>query len=184
MRRAVGLSAALAVGLLLLAGAGVGAAAEPAMGFKVAKPEAWRQIPIEDEPIVFLTRDGGYKQFIWVQERPLSRPFQFTQRLIEKGMSPAQAAEVIRSEIAADQNIRDFKLLEEGPAEIAGQRGFRLAFIYMDADNFPFKVNLLGFIHGDHLYVFRYGATSEELFQNDIQTFQEVLGSFRLTPRK
>jgi hypothetical protein len=154
------------------------------MGFKVAPPEGWKQIPIEDEPIVFLTRDGGYKQFIWVQERALSRPFQFTQKLITQGMTPAQAAEVVLTEIAADQNIRNFSVLENVPVQVAGYRGFRLSFIYTDADNFLFKVLYHGFIHGENLYNLRYGATSDELYEKDFKTFQGVLNSFKLAPPK
>ncbi len=183
MCKSIKLTALLAAVFLAATYAG-SAAAAPAKGFTVAKPEEWKEIPDEEEPLVFFTREGWHKQFILVQQRPLSKPFQFTQRQIEKGMTPEQAAEVILNEIAADQNIRDFKLLEKGEVQIAGQRGFRLAFVYTDPDNYIFKINLLGFIHGDSVFGLRYGATSEELFQKDWKTFQEVLQSFKLTARK
>lgn len=173
----------LALAALLVACAHAGGGSPAPMGFTLATPEGWKQVASED-PIVFLTKDGGYKQFIMGQERPLDKPFQFTQKLIHKEMSPGQAAEVIFTEIAADQNIRNFSMLESVTAQIAGKNGFRLMFVYTDADNFSFKVIYYGFIHGNFLYSLRYGATNDEFFQKDLKSFQQVLASFKLTPAK
>lgn len=181
MKRSLWLSLALAALLIVCAHAGAGSPAS--LSFSLANPEGWKEVD-NDDPIVFLTKEGGYKQFIMGQERPLSKPFQYTQQLIRKEMSPGQAAEVILAEIAADQNIRNFSVLENVPAQIAGASGFRLVFVYTDADEFLFKVVYCGFIHGDFLYSLRYGATSDDRFQNDLKTFQQVLESFKLKPAK
>ena len=156
---------------------------QPAMTCSVAIPEGWKQIPT-DEPILFITKDGGYKQFTLVQERPLSKPFQFTQRTIDKGMVPQQAAEVVVREIVSDQNIRNFSLLENAPAKIAGRDGFQLTFIYTDEDGFLFKTVYYGFINGDLFYSIRYGATKDEYFDKDLKTFEGILKSFNLLAAK
>jgi hypothetical protein len=151
--------------------------------FNAAVPEGWKKIDC-DEPMVFMTKDGGYKQFVLIRERPLSEPFQFTQRTFRADMVPEQAAEIIVNEIASDTNIRNFSLLENVPARIAGHNGFRLTFVYTDADGFIFKTIYYGFINGDTFYNIRYGATQEEYFQNDLKTFQKVFESFKLVTAK
>ncbi len=151
--------------------------------FNAAVPEGWKKIDC-DEPMLFMTKDGGYKQFVLIRERPLSEPFQFTQRTFRADMVPEQAAEIIVNEIASDTNIRNFSLLENVPARIAGHNGFRLTFVYTDADGFIFKTIYYGFINGDTFYNIRYGATQEEYFQNDLKTFQKVFESFKLVTAK
>jgi hypothetical protein len=172
----------MVMAVLLVACAHMGNS-QPAMTCSVAIPEGWKQIPT-DEPILFITKDGGYKQFTLVQERPLNKPFQFTQRTIDKGMVPQQAAEVVVREIVSDQNIRNFSLLENVPAKIAGRDGFQLTFIYTDEDGFLFKTIYYGFINGDLFYSIRYGATKDEYFDKDLKTFEGILKSFNLLAAK
>ena len=155
--------------------------------FNVATPEGWRTIDTE-EPMLFMTKDGGYKQFILVRERPLTDPFVFTQRSMYAGMLPDQAAELVVNEIIADTNISNFSLLENIPARIAGHNGFRLTFLYSDADGFVFKTIYYGFTRGNTFYNIRYGATEdptkENYFQRDLKTFQQVFESFNLAAAK
>jgi hypothetical protein len=155
----------------------------PGLTFKAAIPEGWKQIHCDD-PMLFMTREGGYKQFVLIRERPLSEPFHFTQKALRKSMLPEEAAEVVVNEMISDKNIRNFSLLENVPARIDGRSGFRLAFVYTDADGFIFKTIYYGFIDGDTFYNIRYGATQEEYFQKDLKTFQEIFESFKLVTAK
>jgi hypothetical protein len=151
--------------------------------FNAAIPEGWKKIHC-DEPMLFMTREGGYKQFVLIRERPLIEPFQFTQKSLRQGMLPEEAAEIVVNEMISDSNIHNFSLLENVPARIAGNSGFRLAFLYTDADGFVFKTIYYGFIRGDTFYNIRYGATKDEYFQKDLKTFQEVFESFKLITAK
>jgi hypothetical protein len=99
-------------------------------------------------------------------------------------MLPEEAAEIVVNEIIADSNIRNFSLLENIPARIAGNSGFRLTFVYTDADGFVFKTLYYGFINGNTFYNLRYGATQEEYFQKDLKTFEKVFNSFKLVTAK
>lgn len=156
---------------------------KPALTFQAAVPEGWKQIPT-DEAMMFMTKEGGYKQFVLIRERPLSEPFQFTQKTMHPGILPETAAEIIVNEILADTNVRNFSVTENLPARIAGNSGFRLAFVYTDADGYIFKTIYYGFIKGDTFYNIRYGATQEEYFQKDLKTFEEVFRSFKLVAAK
>jgi len=95
-------------------------------------------------------------------------------------MMPEEAAEVIVNEILADSNIRNFSVTENIPAQIAGNRGFRMGFVYTDADGYVFKTIYYGFIKDGTFYNIRYAATQEDFFQNDLKTFENVFNSFRL----
>ncbi|HSO20128.1 MAG TPA: hypothetical protein VLT88_11745, partial [Desulfosarcina sp.] len=128
--------------------------AGPALTFTIAVPEGWRKIDT-DEPMLFITRDGGYKQFAVAQQRALDKPFQFTQKVLTKGMAPKEAAEIVVNEIMADQNIRDFSLIENVPAQVGDNPAFRLVFVYTDADGFVFKTIYYGFFKGDLFYNIR-----------------------------
>jgi hypothetical protein len=99
-------------------------------------------------------------------------------------MAPQQAAEVVVREIVSDQNIRNFSLLENVPARIAGHDGFQITFIFTDADGFLFKTVYYGFINGDLFYSIRYGATKDEYFDKDLKTFEGILKSFKLMAAK
>ena len=159
------------------------AGSKPALTFNVEVPEGWKQIDTDD-PMLFITKDGGYKQFVLIRERPLTQPFQFTQKAMRQGMLPEEAAEIVVNEIISDGNIRNFSLLENLPARIAGHNGFRLTFIYTDADGFIFKTVYYGFIDGNTFYNLRYAATQEEYFQRDLKTFEKVFESFKLVTAK
>lgn len=156
---------------------------KPALTFKAAVPEGWKEIPTDDA-MLFMTKDGGYKQFVLIRERPLGEPFQFTKKTMRSGMMPEEAAEIIVNEILADSNIRNFSVTENIPARIDGNNGFRLAFVYTDADGYVFKTLYYGFIKGDTFYNIRYGATQEDYFQKDLRTFEEVFKSFKLVAAK
>jgi hypothetical protein len=156
---------------------------KPALTFNAAVPEGWKEIPTDDA-MVFMTKEGGYKQFVLIRERSLSEPFQFTKKTMNPGMMPEAAAEIVVNEILADSNVRNFSVTENIPARIAGNSGFRLVFVYTDADGFVFKTLYYGFIKGDTFYNIRYGATQEEYFQKDLKTFEKVFDSFKLVAAK
>lgn len=156
---------------------------KPALTFNAAVPQGWKEIPTDDT-MMFMTKDGGYKQFVLIRERPLAEPFQFTKKTMRSGMMPEEAAEIIVNEILADSNIRNFSVTENIPASIAENRGFRLVFVYTDVDGYVFKTVYYGFIKGDTFYNIRYGATQEEYFQKDLKTFEEVFKSFKLVAAK
>jgi len=167
----------------LLASCAHAGGSKPAYTFNAAVPEGWRTIATE-EPMLFMTKDGGYKQFVLIRERPLMEPFQFTKKTMRLGMMPEEAAETIINEILADPNIRNFSVIENLPARIDGNSGFRLAFVYTDADGFMFKTIYYGFIKDNTFYNIRYGATQEDYFQKDLKTFERVFDSFKLVAAK
>ena len=156
---------------------------KPALTFSATVPEGWRQIPYDDD-CMLMTKDGGYKQYVLIRERPLDEPFQFTKKTMRADMGTEEAAQVVINELLADTNIRNFSVMENQPARIDGNSGFRLSFVFTDVDGHIFKTIYYGFIKGDTFYNLRYGATQEDYFQNDLKTFEGVLNSFKLATAK
>jgi hypothetical protein len=157
--------------------------AGPVFTFKATVPEGWRTVDSED-PMLFMTKDGGYKQYVLIRERPVDEPFQFTKKTMRPDMGAEEAAQVVINELLADTNIRNFSVTENQPARIDGNSGFRLSFVFTDADGHIFKTIYYGFIKGGTFYNLRYGATQEDYFQNDLKTFEGVLNSFKLATSK
>jgi len=170
-------------GVLLAALLASAVHAGPVFTFKATVPEGWRTVDSED-PMLFMTKDGGYKQYVLIRERPLDEPFQFTKKTMRADMGTEEAAQVVINELLADTNIRNFSVTENMPARIDGNSGFRLSFVYTDVDGHIFKTIYYGFIKGDAFYNLRYGATQEDYFQNDLKTFEGVLNSFKLATSK
>jgi hypothetical protein len=157
--------------------------AGPVFTFKATVPEGWRTVDSED-PMLFMTKDGGYKQYVLIRERSVDEPFQFTKKTMRPDMGAEEAAQVVINELLADTNIRNFSVTENQPARIDGNSGFRLSFVFTDADGHIFKTIYYGFIKGGTFYNLRYGATQEDYFQNDLKTFEGVLNSFKLATSK
>jgi hypothetical protein len=167
----------------LLASCAHAGGSKPAYTFNATVPEGWRTIATE-EPMLFMTREHGYKQFVLIRERPLSEPFQFTKKTMRPDMMPEEAAQIIINEILADPNIRNFSVTENIPARIDGHNGFRLAFVYTDLDGYIFKTIYYGCIKDSTFYNIRYGASQDDYFKNDLKTFEGVLASLKLPPAK
>jgi hypothetical protein len=107
--------------ILLLSAAGFMACAHTGGSFRSASydftieiPEGWRKI---DRPYLYITKEDPFLQNMIVQNRPLGMPFRFTKKKINKNMLPEEAAQVIIDEIASDQNILNFSVLSNNPAD-------------------------------------------------------------------
>jgi hypothetical protein len=170
--------------ILLLSAAGFMACAHTGGSFRSASydftieiPEGWRKI---DRPYLYITKEDPFLQNMIVQNRPLGMPFRFTKKKINKNMLPEEAAQVIIDEIASDQNILNFSVLSNNPAEIQGHDGFMILFTYSDKKGATFKTLYYGFIKEDTFFNLRYTAADQLHFQQDVGTFTRMLNSFQV----
>lgn len=146
--------------------------------FAVKIPKGWWQL--ETDKYFLITKDNPYLQYALIQERPIDKAFQHTKKKLESGMLPQEAAGVILDEIGADKNILNFELIENTPATIDGNEGFRILFTYQDKAGSSFKTLYYGFMKGNIFYNLRYTAAKRHYFQKDLKTFESFLDSFRL----
>jgi len=156
-----------------------GSAPQPvSYSFSIDIPEGWRKI--DNNRYLFLTKESPFLQYVMIQNRPIGRMFRHTKKKLQQQMLPEEAAQVIIDEIASDENILNFNVLVNGPAEIQGNGGFRILFTYNDKEGSRFKTLYYGFIKEDTFFNLRYTAAEQDYFQQDIGTFNRILNSFQV----
>jgi hypothetical protein len=169
--------AILLICLCALCSAGAVAAAE--FNFSIDIPEGWWRL--KSDKYLVITRDGAFRHYILVQERPLSLPFKNTGKLMQPTHLPNEAARIVIDEISADPNLTDLQMIENNPATVAGRPGFQLTFLYADPSGMIFKTVYYGCIHGNHFYNLRYSASAEEYFgQTAWREFVGVRNSLKI----
>ena len=146
--------------------------------FSVDLPQGWRQI--NTNKYLLITKNDPFLQYVLIQRRPIDQAFKHTRKKLKKEMLPHEAAQVIIDEIFSDHHILDFNVIENIPASIDGHEGFKLLFTYKDKKGSSFKTVYYGLIQGDAFYNLRYNAVQKDYFDQDIETFQIILDSFRL----
>lgn len=128
-----------------------------------------------------ITRDGIPLQNIIINRRSVDDEFKHTKRKLSKDMLPQEAAEVILDNISSDQTVLNLKVLENKPAEINGFPGFRLVFMYKNEDGLRSKSIFYGFLKGEWFYSIGYNSAARHYFEKDLETFEKVLKSFKVT---
>jgi hypothetical protein len=146
--------------------------------FSVVIPRGWERV--DNEKNLLITKDGPFSQYILVQDFKIDKRFKHTHRRFQKDMLPQEASEVIVDEIASDNAIRNFKLVENMPTTINSYDGFRLVFSYNTADDAHNQTVYYGFLIGDMFYSIRYNTCRQANYQEDAVSFQEVLNSFKV----
>jgi hypothetical protein len=158
----------------------VGCASNPSSSpntFSAQTPDKWYQV---DTPNFYiLTKDGPFCQYILVQQRPIDRPFANTTKILASGMSPKDVAGIFLEEVANDEEVRNFRLIENRPGRVNSHEAFKLVFTYDDKDNRQFKTLMYGFLNGNWFYTLRYNADQSLYCNQDIEEFQNFVTSFR-----
>ena len=150
----------------------------PKGDFSVEIPSGWWKPQYINKYLI--TKDGPFRQYVRIQQRPLDRPFTKTQRKLRKGMLPLESGKIVIDEIAADRNIMNFNVIENNPATIDGHAGFKILFSYRDKKGSEYKTLYYGFISGDSFFNMRYNAAARHYYDKDLADFKRILLSFKL----
>lgn len=146
--------------------------------FTLTFPEQWKKVTTGR--YLMITKDGPFSHYILVQQRHVDQPFTHTKKKIHKSMLPQEAAGVILDEITSDRAVLNFQVLENIPAAVNGYNGFKLVFTYKTNGDYKFKTLYYGFLEGEWFYSLRYNAADGHYSDKDVETFKEVLDSFRI----
>jgi hypothetical protein len=147
--------------------------------YSVELPQGWMRWNQGDDLII--TRDGVLLQNIQIVRPNIKDPLKHTKKKFSNGMLPQEAAEVILDNIASDQAVLGFQLIENTPIKIGGFSGFRAVYTYKNKDGLKIKSIYCGFMADTWFYGLNYNAAERYYFDKDIQTFEKVLESFKLT---
>ena len=147
--------------------------------FTVSIPEGWRKL--NSSEYLMITREDAFSQYILVQQRLVDKPFKHTEKRLNRGMLPQNAAEVIMDEIRSDSRVLFFHLSECVQTRVNQYNGFRMVYTYKEKDGLNFLTVLYGFLEGDWFYCLRYSVEVKKYADEDMETFEKVLNSFRIT---
>ncbi|RJQ87123.1 MAG: hypothetical protein C4519_01200 [Desulfobacteraceae bacterium] len=147
--------------------------------WSVQAPEGWMRFVAPTYEM--LSKDGPYLQYIFIQERPVSAAFKYTQQHIEADMLPHELARVVIDNLQGDPQISGFTLLANSPAQIGGKAGFKLVYTHQDRQGLDMKTIYYGTVHSDRFLNLRYTAAQRHYFNVDMYTFEQVFKSLRLS---
>jgi hypothetical protein len=159
--------------LTACATAGSGNAPE---NFVVQVPDQWKKLNVAD--CSMWSKEGPFEQYIFIQQRPVSKEFPHAKKTLSLGMTPKEVSDLLLLEIASDPDVLDLRVLERGPAKINGYKGFKAIFTYRVKDGYNFKTVLYGFLQGDWFYGIRYNADVKKFCDEDVRTFEKMVKTF------
>jgi len=150
--------------------------------YSVDLPLGWMRI--NTDQYLSITQDGFSLQDIFILGRDLGEQKEEKRdslyENIDPNMLPQDLAELILGRFSTDPSMLNFKLLENNPAQIDGQDGFRAVFTFKDSDGLKYENIYYGFIYDKWYYFLHYQATQRYYFEKDIETFENVVKSFKL----
>ncbi len=150
--------------------------------FVVAIPEGWIVWQNTNLEKIAITRDGFPLQQIIVGRVAIKDAMPGSKRKFQAGMLPQESAEIVADALASSKGVRNFRLLENAPATVAGHQAFRLTFTSANAADLREKDVYYGFLSGEWFYYLRFSAAERYYFDRDRPAFDEVLRTFRLIP--
>ncbi len=145
--------------------------------FEVDIPAGWQKHYTKKYFLIY--KGDPYRQYIMVQERPIDKPFKHSDKIINAGMTPLDAADVIAAELDADKQILDLNVMEKSRATIKGNAGFKLSFSYRLSDGTRFRTLYYGFVKDNTYFSLRFNVTADREFGRDLNVFHAVVNSFR-----
>jgi hypothetical protein len=147
--------------------------------FTVSIPEGWRKL--NSAEYLMITREGALSQYILVQQRCVDKPFKHTEKRLNSYMSPKRAAKVIMDEIRSDNRILFFHLSECVQTRVNQYNGFKIVYTYKEKDGLNFLTVFYGFLERDWFYCLRYSVEVKKYNDEDMEAFEKVLNSFKIT---
>ncbi len=146
--------------------------------FSAHQPQNWYKV--NTPKYYVLTKDGPFSQYILVQQRLIDKPFAHTSKTLNRNMSPKEVAAVFVEEMANDEAVLNFRLVENKPSRISEHEAFRLVFTYGDKEGHSFRTYMYAFLAGDSFYSLRYNADVSCYCDQDIEEFHKFVRSFKI----
>jgi len=148
--------------------------------YQVELPENWMQFTLTQDRSLLMTRDGVLLQNISIRNFANDKPLEHTKKKIRPDMLSQELAEVIIDDFESDNAISRFEVLELTPVDIDGHSGFRVLFSFQAVNGLKQRSVCYGFMADARVYLIRYTAASRHYFAVDLDTFEQVVKSFKL----
>jgi hypothetical protein len=157
-------------------------------GFRFILPKGWN-IPKETQPkgrrkakekIMFMTKDGYLLNRVELSSRLLHAEFSHTKKVLAPGMMPQEMAQVVLNDFELNDAMKNFRLIENKPATVAGIPGFRLVFSYRSNGTLHYQTAYYGFQKDDRYYSIVYSAPKRHYYEINAGTFEAIVQQLKL----
>ncbi len=151
--------------------------------FQMELPEGWFMIGTSPHHLA-ITKDGFPLQVIHVMKFNINKTeFKYTKKILKKNMLPNEAAEVVVDNMASNPQVLNLEVKENRATKISGYTGFRLYLSYRDKemDNLKMKRVFYGLVIDEWFYYISYTAPARYYFDRDLNTFEKIVKSFKIT---
>jgi len=149
-------------------------------------PDGWMRMNYASKNMLFLTKDGESLQTIMVfmndPQFYKGKDLSPEKKKAEKDMLPQEIADSMIDGMSMNQTMRNFKVLENSPAVISGQDGFKIDYTYSTPDNLKTRCVEYGFKNNDALCMIKYNAAAQYYFDKDIAVFEKLVSDLKVLP--
>jgi len=152
----------------------------PDKAYAVDLPVGWiKQVTAKRE--LLASRDGILLEYILISKASPKEAFPKTKKAASDALLPAELAELEIAEIKSeDQFTAALTVVENEPAEIAGQEGFRIRVRYKNTRGLEIQRVVYGFADKAAYYQMTFQAPMLYYFDTYYSDFQKVVASFQL----
>lgn len=151
--------------------------AEWPQGWMTLRPAEKDETAAKEGLLLMGTRDGFALQTIRLSKRPLEGEFKYTQKRLAAGMLPQEAAEIVLDDFRANPEIVDLKIIEHGPASLAGSPAFKLSLTYRSKSGLLRQRVRYGCLDKGMLVSLSFDAPKQYYFSHDLDTFERMRNS-------
>lgn len=156
-------------------------------GFRAELPQGWLKNAAKSTDPLFcgiqITHDGPLLQRIVIGQMDAGTELLKTKKSLKPGMLTQEAAEVVLDEFRMMENLLQFEILSNSPADLGGNPGFRLEYDMKLPNHMWRRMVFYGAVVGNRFCFLHYSAPRRHYFQQDVAAFEEVVRTYRPLPR-
>lgn len=155
----------------------------PDKSYSVDLPLGWVRFMQQADGIA-VTRDGFALNRIAIVRRDLDKAFPRLKKGAKADLLPSELAELQLAEIKTSANETVITILDNAPALMDGQPGYRLHLQHRNERGLVFDRVLYGLATGKGYFTLTFSAPALHYSARDLAAFEQVVASFRLGARQ
>ncbi|MBD3419937.1 MAG: hypothetical protein GF398_07465 [Chitinivibrionales bacterium] len=149
-----------------------------AEGYRLEAPKGWMVMHRNED--IILTQHGVSLQNIFIDKQGLDEPLSYSGVHLSQSMFPHQIAEAVIDNFRGTNGVAKVKILSLSPALLDEIEGYRAVVAYRLANGIGKKTAVYGCVYRSDYYELSFSAPVRHYFDNDLETFESVVESFKI----
>jgi hypothetical protein len=141
-------------------------------------PPGWARFN-PDAGLLF-TKDGILIQAVQVRRDKYGARMKNTDRVIDKGAEPQEAAQLLIDALMADQEKPHLAVIDNRPATVGGHPGFRLEVTYKTTEGLTMHETIYVALTGESYVIIRYRAPERHYQERSAGDFERIVTSIKI----